>query len=304
MTSSTLFAYTRAHPRSVGPWLFISRSAQEARLTLQESGVPLESVALVAQGIRTGANDIFMVDVESALTEGLVYITNGLGARHLIEAELLRPAIYGSDIRRYQPLSSSRHIVYPYVNNEPLSEHELKSDFPEASRYLNAYRDLLARRPSSQHSGQRWYELVRRRDISWLNKPKLLIRDLATRTSFTIDPLGELYLVGGTAVIPADSNILRPLLGFLNSRLINWYLSAVTPSFRAGFQKYEPQHLLSIPVPTSLRDDSNVQAQLEELVHRIVQSASINDQDECDRIDIEIDSLVETICHVRFSELV
>jgi hypothetical protein len=109
--------------------------------------------------------------------------------------------VFGSDIRRYEVVSSNRVLIYPYRHGAVIPEADLREAYPLTFEYLTGYRELLAERASIVGGNLRWYELVRKRDETWLRSPKLLIRDLATETSFAIDPAGNTYLVGGTAVV-------------------------------------------------------------------------------------------------------
>jgi hypothetical protein len=119
----------------------------------------------------------------------------------------------------------------------------------------------------------RWYELVRRRDEEWLRRPKLLIRDLAPEISFAADESGEVFIVGGTAVTPQQEELLFPLLAYLNSSHVNALVQRTTPEFRGSFQKFEPQHLQSIPVLKRLLEDQAFSGQLDELA-RIASAAT------------------------------
>jgi hypothetical protein len=243
-----LKAFDVRHPRGGGVWLFLAPSVMSARIRLEEGSEPLSAYAGIFQGIKVGANDLYILTPQSAIREQLISVTNGLGDTHLLETSLLRPVVYGSDIRQYDRVRPNKFLLYPYRNDRLISEDELQQEYPYTYKYFSVYRSALEARGSISAGGKEWYELVRRRDERWLNSKKLLMRDLAVQTAFAIDDLGSAYLVGGTPVVPQDSEMLFPLLGYLNSGLVNWYLNPMTPAFRADFQKFEPQHLEGIPV--------------------------------------------------------
>src|SRR6185312_6716780 len=190
-------------------------------------------------GIKTGCNEVFVVIPDQQARGELTTITNRFADRFEIETELLRPVVFGADIRRYMPLDPGRLLLYPYRGGQLLSERELKQKYPRTFAYLDGYKQLLAQRRSiTENAGNKaWYELTRERSTAWLEAPKLVMRDLAIETSFAPDLDGGVFLIGGTAVVPGDADDLLPLLAFLNSRIANWYLKSVTPSFRSAFQK-------------------------------------------------------------------
>jgi hypothetical protein len=132
------------------------------------------------------------------------------------------------------------------------------------------YREPLSARGSIAAGGLRWYELVRKRDERWLTARKLVTRDLATQTSFALDSLGGTYLVGGTAVVPADPDLALVLLGYLNSSIVNEFMGQITPTFKRGFQKIEPQHLQRVPVLSALLNGGDLAVRLGELVSEVV----------------------------------
>ena len=197
-----LRSYVAQHPRGSSPWLLLSRSDQFSQVRLGEESELLSAVAGVFQGIRTGANEVFIVTLESDDDVYLAEVTNGLGDRGVVERQLLRPVIFGSELQRYDFAIPTKWLLYPYTDGKVVAEPELERFFPNTMAYFDQYREILAARGSIAASGLRWYELVRRRDEEWLTQPKLLIRDLAPETSFAVDVAGNAFLVGGTAVVP------------------------------------------------------------------------------------------------------
>jgi restriction endonuclease TaqI-like protein len=152
-------------------------------------------------------------------------------------------------------------------------------------------------------SGLRWFELVRRRDEAWLNSKKLLTRDLSLGTTFAVDYAGEIYLVGGTAVVPADADLLFPLLGFLNSTIASWYIAQTTPTFRAGFQKIEPQHLQDLPVPKPIVEGGNLQERLTALVSEAIEARLNGNVDHQETIESEIDRIIADLVGIKIEEV-
>ena len=247
--NESLVAYNSdPHPRGQSPWLLVAPKDKRLRTYLEDESELLGSIAGIYQGIRTGANDIFVVNLLSGYEGELVQVINRFGEQGIVEKALLHPVAFGSDIKKNELVTAVNYLIYPYRNNAVIQEAELKEKYTHTYKYLLRYKNALVGRASIKSSSLKWYELVRKRDSDWLSQPKLLIRDLALETSFSLDQWGSNYLVGGTAVVPFDSDIMLPLLSYLNSQLVNQYIKQVTPSFRGGFQKFEPQHLQRIPV--------------------------------------------------------
>ncbi|HUU84290.1 MAG TPA: N-6 DNA methylase [Phycisphaerae bacterium] len=285
-------AYDAVHPRGAHPWMLLSRSAREARLRLEERSETLASLAGVRQGIKTGANDLFVVELESDVGARPLCVRNGLGDVHFVEGACLRPVAFGSEIGRYEALVPQRYLVYPYEGGHVIAERKLRVRYPHTYNYLASYRDLLEGRASISGERQLWYALVRERGEGWLQSRKLLMRDLAVQTSFALDESGSVFLIGGTAVVPQDDDILRALLGYLNSSLADWYLRQLTPTFRASFQKFEPQHLERLPVPTAVVTELALRDEIAALVGSVLGARAAQDERRQKEYEDRIDGLL------------
>jgi len=282
--------YTAQHPRGGGPWVLLSLDEKKSQVQLSNVSVRLDSLAAIYQGIRTGANDIFILQIVAEDESYGVEVINGLGDSAVLEATLLQPVVFGAEVRKYEQVSFSKYLLYPYAGGTALSEAEIEHRYPQTYRYLQGYRDILATRASLLASGLRWYELVRRRDEEWLRRPKLLIRDLAPEISFAVDPSGEVFIVGGTALMPEQDDLLFPLLAYLNSKQINALVKRSTPQFRGNFQKFEPQHLQRIPVMARLIEDSDFSQRLGDLARLAVTTTGISRNEAIASIDKEIET--------------
>jgi type I restriction-modification system DNA methylase subunit len=254
-------------------WLLLSPSEKKARIVLQQNTESLDSIAGVNQGIKTGANDLFIVTVENTIGDIITEVRNGLGDINFIETDMLRPVIYGSDIRRYDNITDTKtYIIYPYRYNKAIPESDIKSKYPKTYEYFTYYNGLLKSRSSV--TSKLWYELSSKRNETWLDSKKLLIRDLAPKTSFAIDSVSGIYLIGGTAIIPQDENLLLPLLAYLNSEIANWFLSKISSTFKSSFQKFEPQNLSRMPIPIEVINDHSCIEKLSELASKVIESKS------------------------------
>ncbi|MEY9782040.1 Eco57I restriction-modification methylase domain-containing protein [Sinorhizobium fredii] len=264
LEGGTVKSYVARQP-GTAPWSLMSVGEQRNRVAMDGASIRLDSIATVAQGIRTGANDLFILDVEEDDGTALARVRNGLGEGWFLERDLLEPLVFGSELQRFSRTFPVRKLLYPYRNNVALSETELKERYPRTYEYLVAYRDLLSSRSSLKGTGANYYELIRPRDERWMKCPKLLIRDLAPSTAFAVDERGTAFIVSGTAVVPADPELCLPLCAYLNSQVVNSMIKQQTPSFRGDFQKFEPGVLSAIPVLTPIADDEAVASQLRDL---------------------------------------
>jgi methylase of polypeptide subunit release factors len=265
--TSQVASYSARQP-GAGPWQLLSVREQTTRVLLDDGSVRLGEIAQVAQGIRTGANDVFILEVLEDDGASLARVSNGLGEQWFIERDLLEPLMFGSELARFKQVTPTRKLLYPYRGGQAISELELRERFPRTQEYLWAYRDILAARASLRGTGAEHYELIRPRDERWLRRPKLLIRDLAPATAFAADINGTAFLVGGTAVVPAVPDHTLPLLAYLNSPLISRFAERQAPTFKGDFYKFEPGVLSAIPVLIAVLDSDEIMQQLGMLAQR------------------------------------
>jgi methylase of polypeptide subunit release factors len=299
LTTQYVQSFDIQRPTSSDPWLFLSPASRSARLRLEDRSVPLYEIADVFQGIKVGANDLFIMDVLSDLSAPIVQIRNGIGEIHTLESDLLHPVVFGAQIEEYQHVNARSCLLYPYQRGRVLEETTLAERFPLTFRYLSDYKEMLGARVSLVNSGRKWFELVRNRDQEKLESSKLLMRDLAMNTAFAIDELGSTYVIGGTAVIPSDLGLLKPLLAYLNSILTNWYLAPLTPTFQSSFQKFEPQHLSNIPILRDLLDDNNLREKLSALADEALYAKENDSQSSFDDTTRKIDTVLCTLVGVN-----
>lgn len=282
-------------PQSSEPWLLLSPTSMSARLRLEDRSVLLSELAEVFQGIKVGANDLFIMTLLSDPSAQTVQVRNGLGEVYPLESALLHPVVFGSQIESYKHVSTSSYLLYPYQRGLVIESEVLEEKFPLTFRYLSTYKSMLASRVSLINSGRQWYELVRHRHQEKLESPKLMMRDLAMKTAFALDDGGGIYLVGGTAVIPTDPTLLKPLLAYLNSVLANWYLAPITPSFQGNFQKFEPQHLANLPVLTEVFEDAEIREALSTLIDESLAANEAENLAGFESARRKIDSLLSTL---------
>ncbi len=293
ISDAFLSAFSADLPSGGAPWVLIPLEERDLRARLQSKSERLDAIAGIFQGIRTGANDIYIVTIEDEADARFVRAINGVGEQLLLERTYLRSMVYGSDVKRYEIVSPTRYLIYPYKPNSPMSEEILAQEAPLTYKYLKRYQGILSQRSGISDGSYKWFELVRRRNEDWLLKPKLLIRDLSPETAFAVDNTGVAFLVGGTAVVPNDLGCLLPLLAYLNTSIASNYLKVVTPQFRGNFQKFEPQHLEGLPVPSVLLE-GDIAAKIGDLARRIVSIKSRKSNESVEELEIEIEKLIRS----------
>lgn len=128
-----------AHP-GAGSWSFVSRE-KDVLATIKAQGLrPLGEVARLAQGLKTSADKVYVLTVETRRGSLTKVRSAETGRIHEIESQVLRPLIKSEHMKRFTVEASDRVLLFPYEltedSYEPYSQARWRRDFPEAWRYL------------------------------------------------------------------------------------------------------------------------------------------------------------------------
>ncbi len=268
-------------------WHFQDPIARRFFQLLNQDSLPLSEIALVRQGIKTGANSVFILEKLGEPSDGFVRVMTEEGRELLLEERFLRYTASGGEIERYRSFTrdpSPRLLLMPYNDGGIVSEAELQEQAPRVYEYLCSQKPLLESRLSLRSAQRIWYEFAEVRDEQWRSREKLLTRDLVPHVAFALDEFGSVHPVGGTSVIPQDPALIYNLAAILNSNVFDAWLSRQSSAFRGSFYKIEPGRLAGAPVPVQLIDSD----ELNEL------AIAIANNREDTKLDIEIDRYIRS----------
>jgi hypothetical protein len=261
-------------------WNFAFGSGADLFQRLSEMPVKLGDVAeRMAQGIRTSANEVYVLDLVSA-GKGLVTAHSKQLDR---DVELEREAIFwflqGREIKPYRIEASGKIVIVPYCRSsrlmELIPENDLRESLPKTWQYLRENKAYLEQREKGRFRGPQWYMYGRQQNIDLMFLPKILVPDIADRASFALDEKGEYAFTSGYG-ITIKSNVresAKYVLGLLNSRTLDFYLKRVSTTIRGGFFRYFTQFVEQLPIrPINFSDpaDRARHEQMVELVERML----------------------------------
>ncbi len=225
---------------------------------LSDMPTKLENVTLrIFQGIKTSADKIYIVEEkERHSTKVKVYSTEK-DAEFWVEPDLLHPLVKGGDSKRYHLSRTNRLLLFPYAVQEHkaitlIAEPVLKTKYPLTWDYLVANKAYLENREDGKMTGNRWYAYIYPKNFDVISLPKIFTPDIAARSSFSLDEIGECYFTGGAAggygILVAPEFSREYILGLLNSRLLEWYLHQVATTMRGGWYSYESRFIHGLPI--------------------------------------------------------
>lgn len=287
--STSVIDVSRERQPTLGStWTAIPLRTRQLLVKLGTQGSQLSEWADVRQGIKTGANYIYVLRLAGDIDGPVVTVEDKSQRRFSIERSILRPAGLGPDVNRYRCYklgnAGDQVILYPYEFGAPIPEGRLADEFPLAYSYLQSFQNELATRMSVTKSGQPWYGLIWPRDEDWLSGPKILSRDLIAGPSFAVDVDAGVYLIGGSAIIPQNPDHLFTLLGIMNSSVFGEFLRGNSSEYRGQYIKAEPGKLLDVFIPTSALEDATLADLVQERLSLSIEEFSSIEGDINDRV--------------------
>jgi Eco57I restriction-modification methylase/TaqI-like C-terminal specificity domain len=202
------------------------------------------------RGIVTGANDVFVLDETTK---------NQLVSQDPNSSELIHPWLRGRDIKRWKIDWNNLYVIFTRRGTNI-------DKYPAIKMYLQRFReDLEPKESKNQSRGRKpgsyqWFEI--QDNIAYyleFSKPKIIYPDIAPRPQFSLDKESGFYSGNTTYFIPSADEYL---LGFLNSKAVEFFYSSVSPQIRGGYYRFFSQYVGLIPIPNTLPNIRNQIADL------------------------------------------
>jgi adenine-specific DNA-methyltransferase len=178
-------------------------------------------------GIKTGCNEAFIITETKK--------------KELIEldpksSEMIKPLLMGRDLKRYKIPVSNNYLIFSYHGIDI-------SQYPAILNHLKEYEHKLKKKAGNQ----KWYELQSSpKTLDRFTNPKILYQEIATFSSFTIDLNG---FFTNNKIFQISSEDLS-LLGFLNSKLVWFYLGNIVSKLQGGAYAMQSPYIFIHPYST------------------------------------------------------
>jgi type I restriction-modification system DNA methylase subunit len=290
-------------------WSLADKNTQALLEKLHNQGVPLNEYieSKIFYGIKTGLNEAFVIDAKTR---------DKLIANDTKSEELIKPFLLGKDIKRYQPLKTEHYLILIPKGWTRLKSQGtknawawLKRHYPSIANHLQAFSKNAQKR---YDQGEYWWELRGCDYYDEFEKPKIILPDISVRGNFTFDSDGKFYCVNTAYIIP---NTDKYLLGVLNSKLMTFYYSHLSATYRGGYLRFIYQYLVQLPIysinlnnPTANHDKM---VQLVEQMLKLNQKLTTNLDShsktvlkrQIEALDRQIDLLVYQLYHLTTQEI-
>lgn len=265
------------HP-DAGNWSFVAEADRVATLLADSGTQPLSSVARLAQGIKTSADGVFVVDLVGKTKQHARILSEETGKEHDLEWSAIRPLIKSEHMKQFRIEESKKYLLFPYRRKgekyEVVPAATWRAEMPLTWAYLSEVKEVLqARERGKMKDRADWFAYIYPKNFEVLSQPKLCIPDMSEHMQVCIDAKGEYIFsggaAGGNAIVPNDPTHLLFLAGVLNSRLIETSLRQTGTKFRGGYLNCEIRFIRDLPIklPTTAAD--------KKLAERITESVQV-----------------------------
>jgi hypothetical protein len=196
------------------------------------------------RGVVTGLNEAFVID--SATKERLC-------AQDPRSAELLKPFLEGKDLKRWRAEPRDLWLIFTRRGTDI-------SDYPAIKSYLETMREALEPKPKAWKPSEtndkwpgrkagsyKWFEIQDTIDYhKKFSGPKISYPHFNDVRNFSFELMGA-FSNDKSYLIPSDD---KALLGLLNSRVLWFILSSMSPPVRGGFHELRVQYVEKLPIPS------------------------------------------------------
>lgn len=252
----------------------------------------------IYNGIQTSANSIYIHTTDKADKKHFYFTSQGIQWK--IEKTLTKPYYQTSsgidNLNTYRPFSPNSFVIYPYkkVNGEIkfIQIGELERKFPEAFKFLNHYKPILAnpKRDVKPEPGtaNEWYRYGRHQSLDKCDVPaKIIVGVLSQGNKYAIDYYGTLISSGGTAgycmisIVEDSEYSIYYLQALLNSKYLEWFSSLYGEVFRGGYIARGTKVLKQLPIQV-IDFENEIEKDLHDNISKI-QKLLIEKQGEIDK---------------------
>jgi hypothetical protein len=216
---------------------------------IESTGIPFGELYQTRHGIATLKNDIYIfrpVDVD----ENFFYLQNG--SLYKIEKGICKDIVNSNKLSREVSLNNLKEkVIFPYDQQEKpklLDESLMKECFPEAYKYLQNKRNLLAERDKGKGNYENWFAFGRTQSLEKV-KNKMFFPKYSDRTpNFIINSDDNLLFYNGLAVIGSSDTEMRIIKKIMESNIFWYYIKTTSKPYSSNYYSLNGNYIKNFGV--------------------------------------------------------
>lgn len=208
----------------------------------------------IRNGLATLCNELFFFD---AIEEkGNCYIRQYNGKKYKIEKDICISIAKPNIMRNERDLETkSEKAIYPYINGKVIPENSMKSQYPNAYKFLCEYKEkLLSRDKGKIDDYPAWYAYGRTQGMN-NQGTKILIPYMADRGVAIISKDYDLLFYCGYAAFSDDIESLSLLKIFIESDVFWFYIKMTSKPYSKGYMALAKNYIKNFGIPNLSKEE-------------------------------------------------
>lgn len=225
---------------------------------IEEAGPAFGSLYRTRNGIATLMNQIYIFN-EVREDEDFYFLQNG--AEYPIEKGICKEIINPNKLTQAKSIEELRKkVIFPYEfdNNgtaKLIAQEDFKDRYPNAYSYLEAKKDILAKRDKGKGKYENWYAYGRNQSLERYSN-KLFFPHITPHIPYYIISNDEdLLFYNGIAVVSEDEQELKFLKKLMSSDLFWFYVVHSSKPYGSGYFSLSRNYIKSFGIPGFTQDE-------------------------------------------------
>lgn len=216
---------------------------------IESTGIPFGELYQTRHGIATLKNDIYIfrpVDQD----ENFFYLQNG--SLYKIEKGICKDIVNSNKLSREVNLNTLKEkVIFPYDQQEKpklLDEKLIKESFPEAYKYLQNKRKILAERDKGKGNYENWFAFGRTQSLEKI-KNKMFFPKYSDRTpNFIINSDDDLLFYNGLAVVGSSETEMEIIKKIMESSIFWYYIKTTSKPYSSEYYSLNGNYIKNFGV--------------------------------------------------------
>lgn len=203
---------------------------------IESTGTPFGELYQTRHGIATLRNDIYIFRPFEE-DENFFYMENE--GFYKIEKHICKDIVNSNKLSREVSLDKlMEKVIFPYDHKEKpklLDEKVIQESFPEAYKYLQNKRKILAERDKGKGNYENWFAFGRTQSLEKI-KNKMLFPKYSDRTpNFIITTDEDLLFYNGLAVVGSSETEMKIIKKIMESSIFWYYIKTTSKPYSSEY---------------------------------------------------------------------
>ena len=216
---------------------------------IESTGIPFGELYQTRHGIATLKNDIYIfrpVDQD----ENFFYLQNG--SLYKIEKGICKDIVNSNKLSREVSLNTLKEkVIFPYDQQEKpklLDEKLMKESFPEAYKYLQNKRKILAERDKGKGNYENWFAFGRTQSLEKIKNKMFFPKYSDRKPNFIINSDDDLLFYNGLAVVGSSETEMEIIKKIMESSIFWYYIKTTSKPYSSHYYSLNGNYIKNFGV--------------------------------------------------------